>query len=119
MQTDDQRSAFIRIALASITNVIGFGFATALIAYLTKQTDIGKPVMILAIIVVFIMFVSIYSLIMFIFYTVKGIPSTMASMAGVKFVDVYGYILTALFLRLIEAGICIAYIIYIYRLFYT
>lgn len=119
MQHNDQKQAFFRIARASIVNILGFGFATVLINYLAKQTDIGTPVMLLATIVVFIMFVSIFSLFMFIFYTLKGIPSTMAARAeGIKFADIYGYILTALGLRLIEVGICIAYIIYIYRIFY-
>jgi len=120
MQNNDQKQAFIRIARASIMNIIGFGFAAVLIDYLAKQTDIGTPVMLLALVVVFIMSVSIYSLIMFIYHTVKGIPSTMATKAeGVTFSDIYGYILAALAFRIVEACICIAYIIYIYRIFYT
>jgi len=119
MQSNDQKQAFLRIAKASIVNILGFGFATVLIDYLAKQTDIGTPVMVLALIVAFVIFVSISSLFLFIFHTVKAIPSTMAAQAtNVKFLDIYGYILTALSIRIVEAAICIAYVIYIHRIFY-
>lgn len=118
MQRNDQKQAFFRIVRASIVNIFGFGFATVLIDYLTKQTNIDTPLMILALVVVFIMFVSISSLIIFIYHTVKGMPATMAAKAeNINFSDIYGYILAALSVRIIEAAICIVYIVHIYRLF--
>lgn len=118
MQNNDQKEAFIRITKASIVNIVGFGFATALIDYLAKHTNIGTPVMVLSIIVGFVIFVSISSLIVFIYNIVKGIPETMAKKAAhLSFSDIYGYTLAALAVRLIEAGICVAYIIHIYLLF--
>ncbi len=119
MQDNDQRGVFLKIALASAKNILGFGLATALIGYLSTQTDLGPPVKLLAVVVVVIMAVSINSLLMFIFYTVEGIPATMKNkQASVSFWDIYGYISAALVLRLIEAGLCIAYIVYLYNLFF-
>lgn len=119
MYISDQKSVFLRIARASIVNILGFGFATVLIDYLTKKTDIGTPVMLLALVVVFIMLVSITSLVIFIYHTAKEIPVIMATQsADLKFTDVYGYILAALSFRIIETFIYFAYIAHIYKLFY-
>ena len=119
MQDNNERSLFLKITRASVTNIIGFGLATALVDYLVKNADIGIPVMILAGIVVFIMAVSLSSLIIFTVYTIKAIPSTMANNPASKsFADLYRYILAALAVRMVEAAICIVYIIYIYNLYF-
>jgi hypothetical protein len=119
MQDTQERRVFSRIATASVKNIIGFGLAAALIGYLVKNTDIGTPIMILAGVVVFIMAVSLGSLLMFTSYTIKGMPSTMASKPENKsFADIYRYILAALAVRMTEAAICIVYILYIYHLYF-
>lgn len=119
MLETDQKTVFSRIALASVKNVIGFGLATALIGYLAAHTDIGTPVKLLAVIVVFIMIISINSLLMFIIYTVEGMPSTMRNKSdSVSFGDIYGYMLAALALRIVEAGLCVYYIVYLYNVFF-
>ena len=119
MQDNNERNIFIKIIRASVTNIIGFGLATALVDYLVKNTDIGIPVMILAGVVVFIMAVSLSSLIIFTGYTIKGIPSTMANNPTNKsFADLYRYILAALAVRMAEAAICIVYITHIYNLYF-
>ncbi len=119
MQDHDQKKVFFKIAQASVKNMVGFGLATALIGYLATQTDIGALVKLLAIVVVFIMAVSINSLLMFIVYTVEGIPSTMANkLESVTFWDIYSYIMAALALRIVEAGLCVAYIVYLYNIFF-
>lgn len=119
MRENEQRAAFTRIALASVRNMIGFGLATALVGYLALNTDIGPPVKLLAAIVVLVMIVSINSLLMFVVYTVEGMPSTMKNKsASVSFWDIYGYILAALAFRLIEASLCIYYIVYMYNVFF-
>lgn len=120
MLEDEQRAVFARIALASVRNMVGFGLATALIGYLATHTDIGPPVKILAVIVVLVMIVSINSLLMFIIYTVEGMPSTMKGKSeSVSFWDIYGYILTALAIRVVEASLCIYYIVYLYNVFFS
>lgn len=119
MQDTQERRVFSRIATASVKNIIGFGLAAALIGYLVKNTDIGTPIMILAGVVVFIMAVSLGSLLMFTSYTIKGMPSTMASKPENKsFADIYRYILAALAVRMAEAAICLVYILYIYHLYF-
>jgi hypothetical protein len=119
MQYSQERKAFLRIASASVKNIIGFGLTTALIGYLVKNTDIGTPIMILAGVVVFIMAVSLGSLLMFTGYTINGMPATMASKPENKsFADIYRYILAALAVRMTEAAICIVYILYIYHLYF-
>jgi hypothetical protein len=119
MQYSQERKAFLRIASASVKNIIGFGLTTALIGYLVKNTDIGTPIMILAGVVVFIMAVSLGSLLMFTGYTINGMPATMASKPENKsFADIYRYILAALAVRMTESAICIVYILYIYYLYF-
>ena len=119
MQDNQNRSIFLRIVKASATNITGFGLATALIGYLFNNTDVGTPVMVLAGIVVFIMLVSLGSLLMFIGYTIKGMPDTMAKKpANKSFLDIYKYILAALAVRITEAAICIFYTVYIYNLYF-
>jgi len=118
MNSDEQRKVFLRIVLASIKNIIGFGLATAFIGYLSTRISIDRPLMILAAVVVFIMFVSLISLLMFIIYTFKDIPATLNNKPEhLSFSDIYGYTLLALSIRLVEAAICIAYIVYLSRLF--
>lgn len=118
MQNNDQKEAFIRIIKASCVNILGFGFATYLIDYLTKNTNIGTPVMVLAMAVFFVIFVSISALIVFIFKTAQQIPKTIATkQASLTFLDIYGFTMAALTVRLIEAAICVFYIIHIYKLF--
>lgn len=118
MKNNDQREAFIRIIKASCVNILGFGFATYLIDYLAKNTDIGTPVMVLALLVFFVIFVSISALIVFVFKTAQQVPKTLAAMpASLTFFDVYGFTIAAVTVRLIEAVICIFYIVHIYQLF--
>jgi hypothetical protein len=118
MNRDEQRKVFFRIVLASIKNVLGFGLAIAFIGYLSTHTSIDTPLMILAAVVVFIMFVSLMSLLIFIFYTFKGIPAALKDKPEhMSFSDIYGYTLLALSIRLVEAAICIAYLVYLYRIF--
>lgn len=118
MQNNDQKEAFIRIIKASIVNIAGFGFATYLIDYLAKNTNIGTPVMVLALLVFFVIFVSISALLVFIYKTVQQIPKTMAAKpANLTFIDIYGFTMAALFIRLIEAAICVFFIVHIYKLF--
>ena len=119
MQDSQERKAFLRIASASVKNIIGFGLTTALIGYLVKNTDICTPIMILAGVVAFIIAVSLGSLLMFTGYTISGMPATMASKPENKsFADIYKYILAALAVRMAEAAICIVYILYIYNLYF-
>lgn len=119
MQDNDQKAVFTRIVLASLRNIAGFGVATALIGYLATQTDIGTPVKLLAAVVVFIMVVSINSLLMFIVYTIEGIPSSMANKPeSSTFWDIYSYMIGALVLRIIEAGACIFYMVHLYNIFF-
>lgn len=118
MQNNDQKEAFIRIIKASCVNILGFGFATYLIDYLAKNTNIGTPVMVLAMLVFFVIFVSISALAVFIYKTAQQIPKTMATKpANMTFFDIYGFTMAALAVRLIEAVICILYIFHIYKLF--
>jgi|GEM_PF-2173867 len=117
MNNDEQRKVFIKIVLASIKNIIGFGLATAFIGYLSTRISIDIVLRILAAGVVFIMFVSLISLLLYIFYTFKDIPTTLNNKPELSFLDIYGYTLLALSFRLVEAAICIAYIIYLSRIF--
>jgi len=118
MNNDEQRKVFLKIVRAAITNIIGFGLATAFIGYLSTRTSIDIVLRILAIVVVFIIFVSLISLLLFIFYTFKDMPATLNNKPEhLSFRDIYGYTLVALSIRLVEAAICIAYIIYLSRIF--
>jgi hypothetical protein len=118
MDGTEQRKVFFKILLASVKNIIGFGLAAALIGYISAQTSIDTPLMILAAVVVFVISVSLITLLIFIIYTFKGIPATLANKPkDMSFSDIYAYTLLALLVRLVEAAICIAYIIYLYRIF--
>ncbi|NLV21995.1 MAG: hypothetical protein GXY49_08420 [Syntrophomonadaceae bacterium] len=118
MQDNNEKRIFFRIVKASVTNIAGFGFATALVSYLVRNTEAEIPVMILAGLVVFIMLVSLSSLLMFIGFTIKNIPETMSKAVGKSFWALYKYILAALAVRLIEASICVYYITIIYYLYF-
>ncbi len=118
MNGDEQRKIFFKIVLASIKNIIGFGLATAFIGYLATHTSIDKPLMILATVVVFIIIVSLVTLLAFIFYTIKNIPATISnSPKDISFSDLYTYTFLAISFRIVEAAICIAYVVYLYRIF--
>ncbi len=118
MQDTNERNVFFKIVKASATNVAGFGLATALVSYLVRNTDIKTPVMILAGLIVFIMVVSLSSLLMFIYFTISNVPETMRKSLGKSFLQVYKYILSALSVRLIEAAICVLFIVHIYHLYF-
>ncbi len=118
MDRNEQKKVFFRIMFASIKNVTGFGLATALIAYLSTHTTIDRVLMVFAAVVVFLMFISLITLLLFIFYTFKAMPATLNSKPeSTSFLDIYAYTLLALAIRLVEAGICIAYIVYLTRFF--
>jgi hypothetical protein len=119
MQLDEQRKVFLKIVLASIRNMAGFGVASVAIGYVAAHFGVSLPLKILAVVVVFVMAVSLNTLLMFTIFTLKNIPATMASSpVGVRFLHLYGYTLTALVVRLVEAGVCVAYLVYLYRIFY-
>ncbi|PKM77837.1 MAG: hypothetical protein CVU90_05145 [Firmicutes bacterium HGW-Firmicutes-15] len=118
MNSSEQKKVFWKIVLASIKNIIGFGLATAFIGYLATRTSIDTPLMILAVVVVFLIFVSLSTLLVYIFFTVKGIPANIANKPKhMSFSDLYAYTLIAISVRIVEAVICIAYIIYLSRIF--
>ncbi|MDD4801572.1 MAG: hypothetical protein PHF24_01335 [Syntrophomonas sp.] len=118
MDSNEQKKVFIKIALGAFKNIIGFGLATAFIGYMATHSGIDIPLMIIAAVVTFIMVVSIVTLLLFIVYTIKGIPVTLKnSPKHIKFFDLYAYTFLALSFRLIEAAICIGYIVYLYKLF--
>lgn len=119
MQANEQRDIFFKIVLASLKNIIGFGLACALIGYLVLHTNIGSPAKLIAGVVVFIMAITLNTLLMFIVFTVKGMPATMAGKpANLSFFDIYGYTMASFGIRLVEATIYIFYIVYLYRLFF-
>ena len=118
MDSKEQKKVFFKIALGAIKNIIGFGLATAFIGYLATHTGIDIPLKIIAAVLTFIMTVSMGTLLVFIIYTIKGIPLTLKnSPKNIKFSDLYGYTILALSFRLVEAAICIGYIVYLYKLF--
>lgn len=118
MQDTNERNVFFKIVKASATNIAGFGLATALVSYLVTNTNVGTPLMILAGLIVFIMLVSLSSLLMFIYFTIKNVPEIMGKSLGKSFWEVYKYILSALSVRLVEAAICVVFIIHIYHLYF-
>jgi len=118
MQDTNEKNIFLKILRASATNIVGFGLATALVSYLVRNTDVKTPLMVLAGLIVFIMLVSLSSLMIFIYFTIKNIPETMRKAGGKSFGEVYKYILSALAVRLVEAAICIVFIVHIYHLYF-
>ncbi|MEA1959897.1 MAG: hypothetical protein U9N81_01170 [Bacillota bacterium] len=116
----EQKDIFKRISFASVRNIVGFGVVVWGISYLSAMPDIKKPALVLAAIIVLIMITTMNALMIFTYYTIKSIPTTMQEKdAGMSFQDIYGFTLAGITLRLVEAGVYIYYIVYLYRLFFV
>jgi len=104
--------------LASIKNIIGFGLATAAIVYLGRFSGIDLVLKILAGLVILVMGISLSAFIAYVALTIKRIPATLKKNdTEFSFLQIYGYLLKALAVRLLEVGICIFYLVKLYQVF--
>ncbi|MDO4540917.1 MAG: hypothetical protein Q4B48_07475, partial [Syntrophomonadaceae bacterium] len=111
----DQKTTFWKIIRASLVNVLGFGGATFGVIFLSRLLNIDVIFIVLAIIIAIIALVSVSGLLVFIGYTIKGIPQTMEHRPeGMGFFSLYGYIIAALLIRCVEGAICVYCVIQLY-----
>ena len=115
-----QKPVFKRIALGAIRNMAGFGLAVWGTAYLATLPDMRKPALLAAAIVLLIMLTTLNALLLFTFYTLRSIPSTLQEKAAdMSFQDIYGYTLAAISIRLLESVVYVYYIVYLYHVLFV
>lgn len=114
---EQQKDIFIRIIFASARNVIGFGLATAAIAYLASFEGLKRVALIFGVIEVFIIFVTLSALLYFIYYTINSYSDTRSNKPEQSFVEIYGYTISALAVRLLEAAVYVYITVFLYNIF--
>lgn len=113
-----EKQTFWKIVRASATNIAGFGAATFAVIFLQRLLEITILFKILSVVIALIVLISVSGLLVFIYYTIKGMPQTMREKPeGTGFFKIYGLIVTALLIRCVEGAICVYCLVLLYREF--